>query len=70
MPDMPSEKNGMDASLLLLPEPRDGVDEDWFDRIQRAKRAREQGRRAREGKARVSPMPSTMPLSSHPITRP
>ena len=70
MPEIPSEKNGMGASVLLLQEPREWVDEDWFDRIQRAKSAREQGRRAREGKAPVSPMPSTMPLSSHPITRP
>ena len=70
MPETPSEKNGMDAPLPLLHEPREEVDEDWFDRIRRAKSAREQGRRAREGKAPVSPMPSTIPLSSHPNTRP
>ena len=70
MPETPSEKNGMDASLRLLDEPREEVDKDWFDRIRRAKSAREQGRRAREGNAPVSPVPSTMPLSSHPNTRP
>ncbi len=37
------------------------VDEDWFTRIQRAKTAREQGRKAREGKPPLSPIPR-MPL--------
>ena len=38
------------------------VDEDWFTRIQRAKNAREQGQKAREGKPPVNPF-SRMPLS-------
>ena len=38
------------------------VDEDWFIRIQRAKTAREQGQKAREGKTPVNPIPRT-PLS-------
>ena len=40
------------------------VDEDWFIRIQRAKNAREQGRKAREGRPPVNPIPR-MPLSLH-----
>ncbi len=32
------------------------VDEDWFIRIQRAKTAREQGRKAREGRPPVNPL--------------
>ena len=31
MPEIPSEKNGMGASVLLLQEPREWGDEDWFD---------------------------------------
>lgn len=38
------------------------VDEDWFIRIQRAKNAREQGQKAREGRPPVNPIPR-MPLS-------
>ena len=38
------------------------VDEDWFTRIQRAKTAREQGQKAREGKPPVNPLSRT-PLS-------
>ena len=38
------------------------VDEDWFIRIQRAKHAREQGQKAREGKPPVNPLSRT-PLS-------
>lgn len=38
------------------------VDEQWFTRIQRAKTAREQGRKAREGKTPVNPL-SRGPLS-------
>ena len=38
------------------------VDEDWFTRIQRAKIAREQGRKAREGRPPVNPL-SRPPLS-------
>ena len=38
------------------------VDEDWFTRIQRAKTAREQGRKAREGRPPVNPLSRT-PLS-------
>ena len=41
---------------------RTKVDEQWFTRIQRAKTAREQGRKAREGKAPVDPL-SRPPLS-------
>ena len=66
MPETPSEK----TPLPLFHEPREEVDEDWFDRIRRAKSAREQGRRAREAREPVSQMPATIPLSSHPNTRP
>ena len=45
MTEIPSEKNGMGASVLLLQEPREWADEDWFDRIQRAKNARRVGGR-------------------------
>ena len=38
------------------------IDEDWFTRIQRAKTAREQGRKAREGRPPVISVPR-MPLS-------
>ena len=38
------------------------VDENWFTRIQRATHAREQGRKAREGKPPVNPLSGT-PLS-------
>ena len=38
------------------------VDEDWFTRIQRAKAAREQGQKAREGRPPVNPLSRT-PLS-------
>ena len=38
------------------------VDDDWFTRIQRAKAAREQGQKAREGNPPVDPIPR-MPLS-------
>jgi len=38
------------------------VDQDWFIRIQRAKAAREQGRKAREGRPLVNPL-SRPPLS-------
>ena len=38
------------------------VDEDWFVRIQRAKTAREQGQKAREGKPPLNPIPR-VPLS-------
>ncbi len=38
------------------------ADEDWFTRIQRAKTAREQGQKAREGKPPVNPLPRK-PLS-------
>ena len=38
------------------------VDEDWFIRIQRAKTAREQGQKAREGRPPVNPLSRT-PLS-------
>ena len=33
------------------------VDEDWFNRIQRAKTAREQGQKAREGNPPINPIP-------------
>lgn len=36
---------------------RDWSHEDWFDRIQRAKLAREQGRKAREGQPPLDPIP-------------
>jgi len=39
-----------------------GVNEDWFIRIQRARVAREQGRKAREGRPSVNPL-SRPPLS-------
>ena len=35
------------------------VGEDWFTRIQRAKSAREQGQKAREGRPPVDPIPRT-----------
>ena len=38
------------------------IDEDWFIRIQRAKTAREQGQKAREGRPPVNPL-SRVPLS-------
>ena len=38
------------------------TDKDWHTRIQRAKNAREQGQKAREGKPPVNPIPRT-PLS-------
>lgn len=38
------------------------VNQDWFIRIQRAKAAREQGRKAREGRPPVNPL-SRPPLS-------
>ena len=38
------------------------VDDDWFTRIQRAKAAREQGQKAREGNPPADPIPR-MPLS-------
>ena len=38
------------------------VNQDWFVRIQRAKAAREQGRKAREGRPPVNPL-SRPPLS-------
>lgn len=38
------------------------VDEDWFTRIARARTAREQGQKAREGKPPVNPFSRT-PLS-------
>ena len=38
------------------------VNQDWFTRIQRAKTAREQGRKAREGRPPVDPISRT-PLS-------
>lgn len=40
------------------------VHEDWFDRIQRAKLAREQGRKAREGQPPLDPIPGRhLPLN-------
>ena len=38
------------------------IDEDWFIRIQRAKIAREQGQKARDGKPVLNPIPR-IPLS-------
>ena len=38
------------------------VDEDWFTRIQRAKAAREEGQKAREGRPPLNPIPRK-PLS-------
>ena len=39
-----------------LPAPRQGHDEDWRERIERAKSAREDGKKARGGKSVTFPM--------------
>ena len=39
------------------------VSEDWFVRIQRAKMAREQGRKARESRPPVNPFSRPLPLN-------
>ena len=41
------------------------VSEDWFTRIQRAKTAREQGQKAREGRPPVNPIPRMPQSQSH-----
>jgi hypothetical protein len=42
-----------------IPKPRQ-ADADWFDRIQRAKDAREQSQKAREGKPATFSLPRTI----------
>ena len=59
----------LEEPMMTNPKPEEpvhrpptGVDEDWFTRIQRAKIAREQGQKAREGNQPVNPIPR-MPQS-------
>lgn len=56
-----SEKLRPGVETGPLKPPQRPVAEGWSDRIARAKRAREEGRKAREGKPMVFTFPDTLP---------
>ena len=56
------ETRGSEDSRPAVAPPR-AYDPDWRERIERAKSAREDGRKAREGKPVVFPIDDRRPLS-------
>jgi len=64
MSDRKQEETAMakQGEETAVSKPPAEVDEDWFTRIQRARIAREQGRKAREARPPVNPL-SRPPLS-------
>ena len=62
------DKDGKGIPAAEKPEPAlsppPGYDEDWHEKVERAKRAREEGRKAREGKPVVFTWPRYPGVSS------
>ena len=52
--------NQSKSSEVLVNEQPNTTHDDWFIRIQRAKKAREQGQKAREGKPITNPIANTL----------